>query len=65
MNLKKALKIALAQKGMTYIELAEKMGVTKARLYNLKENSNTSSIQAIASSLGMKVSEFIALGEDE
>lgn len=64
MNIKKALKVALAQKGMTYIELAEKMGVGKAMLYNLKGNVNTSTIQSICDALGMRFSEFVKLGEE-
>jgi DNA-binding Xre family transcriptional regulator len=64
LNIKKALKVALAQKGMTYIELAEKMGVGKAMLYNLKGNVNTSTVQSMCDALGMKFSEFVALGEE-
>lgn len=63
MNIKKALKTALAQREMTYIELAEKMGLTVHRLYGLKENTSSKSIQEIATALDMKFSEFVALGE--
>lgn len=64
MNIKKAVKVALAQKGLAYSDLAERMGVSTAYLYNLGQNVTSKTIQSLAESLEMKASELVALGEE-
>lgn len=65
MNIKKAVKVALAQKGLAYSDLAKRMGVSTAYLYNLSPNVTSKTMQSIAEALGMKASELVALGEDQ
>jgi transcriptional regulator with XRE-family HTH domain len=66
MNVGKSIKVALAQKGMSQNELAKRMGLTHTWVSALanKKKASTSTIEALAAQLDMKVSEFVALGED-
>lgn len=65
MNIKKSLDMALAKRGQTKKEFAESIGVSKESLYacTYQTNVTTATIERLANGLGMKVSEFIALGE--
>ena len=66
MNIGKSIKVALAMKGIKQKDLAEKMGrhhVYISQLCN-KEKVGSKAIESVASALGMKVSELVALGED-
>lgn len=66
MNVGKSIKVALAQRGMTQAELAKRLGVTHTWLSAManKPRASTASLEALAGQFGMKVSEFVALGED-
>ena len=67
MNLGKAIKIALASKGMKQKELAESLGVSHRYISKICNQSDVGmeSMKKIASVLDMKVSELVALGEGE
>lgn len=65
MNVQKSINVALAKKQMTRQELAERMGVTRTRVYAIAQQKAVrhETIRRIADALDMKASEFIALGE--
>ena len=66
MNVGNSLKIALVRAGMSQQELAKKMQcgtVWVSRLAN-KKTADLKTIESLAAIFGMKVSEFLALGED-
>lgn len=67
MNVGKSLRIALASKGMKQIELAEKMGISRQHVSNWtrRQGINKKNLDALCQALDMKLSEFIALGEDK
>lgn len=63
----KALRIALAQKNMTRKDLAEAVGLSQNQVSRLATGSQTiqgETLNNIATAVGMKSSEFLALGED-
>lgn len=66
MNVGKSLKIALVKQGISQTDLAKKMGVHIQWVNKLANNESASqaTIVGLAEALDMKVSEFIALGED-
>lgn len=67
MNLGKSLKIALINKGMTQIELANKLSITPAhisRVANGVAKMNEDLLSRITTELDMKASDFVRLGED-
>lgn len=66
MNIGKSIKVALAQKGMSQAELAKRMGITHTWVSALanKPKASTPTVEALAAQFDMKVSEFVALGED-
>lgn len=66
MNVGRSIKIALIKKGMQQADLAEKMGVSKPYISQLagKDRVGMGTIALLAIALDMKISEFIALGED-
>ena len=66
MNVGKSLKIALAMKGIKQSDLAATVGMTTvwiSRLAN-SEKAGMGSVEMLAKALDMKVSEFLALGEE-
>ena len=66
MNLAKSLKKALLEKGMSQLALAARLGMTSVhvnRLANGKSQMSPDVLERISETLGMKVSEFVALGE--
>jgi len=67
MNIKKSLNIALAKKGIKKGEFAEKLGVSRARLYAMQNQKrvNPETLTKLSKALDMEVSEFIALSEGE
>lgn len=67
MNIKKSLNIALAKKGIKKGEFAEKLGVSRARLYAMQNQKrvNPETLTKLSQALDMEVSEFIALSEGE
>lgn len=66
MNIGKSLKVALVKRDMTQTDLAKKMNVHLQWVNKLANSDSASqaSIMGLAEALDMKVSEFIALGED-
>lgn len=66
MNIQKSLNIALAQREMLKKDFAEKLGVSPARLRAMatQKRFDYKTIATIAGGLDMKISEFIALGEE-
>ncbi len=66
MNIKKSFRIALAKKGSTQADMAAVIGVTPATLSLIlnREVIPSTRIQQMADIFGMKVSEFIKLGEE-
>jgi transcriptional regulator with XRE-family HTH domain len=66
MNIGRSLKIALAVRGMTQQELADKLGCAQSNIsYWVGRQSQVtmSTVDKLATSLDYKVSEFIELGE--
>ena len=65
MDIKKSLNVALAKSGMSKTEFADKLGVSRARLYAIlnQKTVQKETLESVASALDMKMSEFIALGE--
>lgn len=66
MNFRKSLKLALIQRDMSQKALAEKLGMRETSMSQLaaQKSCTGATLQKIADAFGMKVSEFIALGED-
>ncbi len=68
MNIKLSLSIALAKRQKTQAWLADELNTSMSYISNVKNGSISPSIerlQSICKALDMKVSEFVALGEDE
>jgi len=66
MNVGKSLKVALAKRGMKQTELARQLQVSDVYLSRLanSEHAGMGTVNKLAEVLSMKVSEFVALGED-
>lgn len=67
MNLAKSLKKALLERNMSQLDLAAKLEITPVhlnRLANNKAGMSPAIMERIAGQFDMKVSEFVALGED-
>lgn len=66
MNIKKSFRIALAMKGATQADMAAVVGVTPATLSLIlnRESIPSERIKQLADAFGMKVSEFVAMGEE-
>lgn len=66
MNVGKSIKHALISKGMSQTKLAEQMGVTQVWVNRLANSRSASmaTIETLAAFFEMKVSDFLALGED-
>lgn len=66
MNLRKSIKVALAQRGTTQKALAEELGMSETGISQLaaQKSCTGATLQKLATAFGLKVSEFIALGED-
>lgn len=66
MNIGNSLKVALVKRGMSQTDLAKKMGVHTQWVNKLANSKSASqgSIIALSVALGMKASEFVALGEE-
>lgn len=67
MNVGKSLKVALIKREMSQTELAKKMNVHVQWISKLANSQSASqaSIVGLSDALGMKVSEFVRLGEDD
>ncbi len=66
MNVGKSIKVALAMREMNQQDLAVKMDVSKPYVSQLagKQHAGIGTVTLLAEAFGMKVSEFLALGED-
>lgn len=67
MDFKKAVMVALAKKGMDKADLADKCQISRQSMYNWlagKTSPSLAVVVTIATALGMKASELIALGEE-
>lgn len=66
MNLGKSIQIARAKRGLQVKELAEKLGMKPTSLSQLssQDSCTGATLQKLAKAFDMKVSEFVALGED-
>ena len=65
MNLKKSINIALAHKEKNTTWLAERMGVSKSWVHQMKTNESvtTKTLERVADALDMTVIELLELGE--
>lgn len=66
MNVGKSIKHMLISKGMSQAKLAEQLGVSKVWVNRLANSrlASMATIETLAAFFEMKVSEFVALGED-
>ena len=66
MNLGKALKVALAMRGLNQSQFARQEGWNLRSLNKLANNQNgtVNNINKLSAALGMTPSEFVKLGED-
>ena len=66
MNVGKSLKMALAKRDMNQTQLAEKLKCTQVWINRLANSDSASmaTVTQLSDALDMKVSEFVALGED-
>lgn len=67
MNIGKSIRVAVAMRGITQGKLAEIAGihpVNLSKMANGKAGLQGDNLQRVADAVGMKVSEFIQLGED-
>jgi len=66
MNIGKSLKIALLKNDMEQSDAAEKMGIHQSHVSKIScgKAITTETLARLAKTFDMKVSEFIALGED-
>ena len=67
MNIGKSIKIALAQRELTQVWLANELNTSSQNITNYvsKPNLNGTTIDKLAKAFNMPSSEFIALGEIE
>ena len=67
MDIGLALRVALARRNKTQAWLAEQLGTSEGYISNMKRGTMPSveRMQAVAGLLGFKLSEFVALGEEE
>lgn len=66
MNVGKSIKVGMAKRDMKPLELAEKMEVSRQYVSQMMASKQTGigTINKLADVFEMKVSEFLALGED-
>jgi plasmid maintenance system antidote protein VapI len=66
MDVGKSIRVALAQRNMNKITLAGLIGCAAPGVSQMcnRPNVRTDTLKKLAKVFGMKVSEFIALGED-
>jgi DNA-binding Xre family transcriptional regulator len=66
MNLRKSIKKCLAQHDMNQKDLAEKLGMRETSLSQLaaQKSCTGATLQKLADAFDMKVSEFVAMGEE-
>lgn len=66
MNFGKSIKIALLKNNMTQPELAKILDLHQSGISHManRDSTSTKNLVRVAKAFGMKVSEFVALGED-
>ena len=66
MNLRKSVMIALAQRDMKQKDLADKIGMSQGSMSQLlgQKSCTGATLEKLSTAFDMKVSEFVALGED-
>lgn len=67
MNLQKSIRVALAMCDMTQGKLSEATGINRSninKMTNGKMAITDQRLEMIATAVGMKVSDFVRLGED-
>lgn len=66
MNIGKSLKIALLKHNMEQSDLAEKIGIHQSNISRIScgKTITTETLGRLAAAFNMKVSEFLAIGED-
>lgn len=66
MNIGKSLKIALLKHNMEQADLAEKIGIHQSNISRIScgKTITTETLARLAGAFNMKVSEFLAIGED-
>lgn len=66
MNLRRSIKTALVQRDMSQKDLAKKLGMLETSISQLaaQKSCTGATLQKLATAFELKVSEFIALGED-
>lgn len=66
MNLRKSVMLALASKEMMQKDLAKQLGMSQGSMSQLvnQKSCTGATLQKLAGAFGMKVSEFVKLGED-
>jgi len=66
MNVGKSVRVAMAKRDMKPADLCKLMGASRQYIGQLmnQEQSGIGTVSKLAELFGMKVSEFLALGED-
>ncbi len=65
MNLKKSLKMAMLNSGVSVLDIAALLCVSEQTIYkSVRSDARLSTIERIANCFNMKTSEFLALGEE-
>lgn len=66
MNIGKSLKMSLLKNDMEQSDLAGKMGIHQSHVSKIScgKTITTETLERMAAAFNMKVSEFIAIGED-
>lgn len=66
MNVGKSIKMALVKAGKKQTWLAERLGISSRQVNKVAnaESASGKTIEKMADVFGMKVSDFLALGED-
>lgn len=66
MNLRKSAMVAMAHRNMKQKDLADQLGMSRGSMSQLLSQTSCTgaTLQKLAGAFSMKVSEFVALGED-
>lgn len=66
MNIGKSLKMSLLKNDMEQADLAAKVGIHQSNISKIScgKTITTETLERIAKAFNMKVSEFVAIGED-
>lgn len=66
MNLRKSVMVAMAQRDMKQKDVADKIGISQGSMSQLmgQVSCTGATLVKLASAFGLKVSEFVALGEE-